>query len=235
MIDEPAIYRVDRLELRLTPTPWQFALERRAEIDAFFASLQREKPGLWNGRVLLLHRQTMSDGIFRGDFLETDYAGFAAWTAWGRPHAGVYDCFGAAAIEASDGAFLLGIMGAHTFHAGQIYFPCGTPDPDDVSGGGVDLESSVRRELAEETGLDSADFIVEPGWTTVVDSALIAQIKVLRSGEKADALRARVLAKLARQSRPELAGIHIVRTPDDFTDAMPRFVTAFLARRLAAR
>ena len=53
----PSLFHVDRLELAFEPKPWAFADERRAEIDAFFAELQREKPALWNGRVLLLHHQ----------------------------------------------------------------------------------------------------------------------------------------------------------------------------------
>ena len=60
-------------------------------------------------------------------------------------------------------------------------------------------------------------------------------IKVLRSGESAEALRARVLAHLARERQPELADIRIVRGPADFDPAMPRFVTAFLAQRFAVR
>ena len=55
MNSEPAIYRVDRLELAFAPKPWPFAIERRAEIDAYFAALQREKPAVWNGRVLMLY------------------------------------------------------------------------------------------------------------------------------------------------------------------------------------
>ena len=42
-----------------------------------------------------------------------------------------------------------------------------------------------------------------------------------------EALRARIEANLARQTQPELAAIHLVRTTRDLTAAMPRFVTAF--------
>ena len=52
----PSVFHVDRLELTFAPKPWAFAVERRAEIDAYFAKLQREKPAMWNGRVLLLHQ-----------------------------------------------------------------------------------------------------------------------------------------------------------------------------------
>jgi len=125
-----SIFHVDRLDLSFVPKAWAFADERRSEIDAFFAALRRKKPTIWNGRVLLMHRQVVTGGIFRGEYLETDYASFAAWCHWGRPPAKVHDCFSAAAILTADGAFLLGVMGPHTFSAGKIYFPCGTPDPD---------------------------------------------------------------------------------------------------------
>jgi 8-oxo-dGTP pyrophosphatase MutT (NUDIX family) len=217
--------------LSFAPRPWAFAGERRAEIEAYFAQLQRQKPAIWNGRVLLLYGHTIENGVFRGAYLETDYASFSAWTQWGNPDATVHDCFGAAAILSADGAFLLGRMAAHTFNAGQIYFPAGTPDPDDIAEGKVDLEFSVARELKEETGLDAAEFTAEPGWTTVSDGGLIVQIKVLRSNQTAETLRARVRDYLAREAKPEFDDIHIVRGPDDFGPAMRPFVTAFLAQR----
>ena len=99
------------------------------------------------------------------------------------------DCFSAAALLSGDGAFLLTVMGPHTFNAGKIYFPCGTPDPNDVVADKVDLDLSVRRELKEETGLDITEFDAEAGWDMVVDGPLIALIKVLRSTEKAIDLR----------------------------------------------
>ncbi len=229
------ILAIDRLALAFAPKPWTYAAERRAEIDEYFATLRRDKPALWNGRVLMLHDHAVADGVFRGEYLETDYASFAAWHSWDMPAAAVYDCFGAAAIMAADGAFLLGVMGPHTLNAGRIYFPCGTPDPDDIAGARVDLEASVRRELKEETGLDVAEFSAEPGWTTVFDLPLIAHIKVLKSSQNAEALRARILSHLAREKQPELAGIRIVRAPNDLEAPMPRFVTSFLEQRFVLR
>jgi len=235
-MNEPlSVVHLDRLHLTFAPKPWAFATERRAEIDAWFAARQRENPALWNGRVLLLHDHATADGLFSGRYLETDFASFAAWRAWGRPPAAVHDCFGAAAIITADGACLLGVMGPHTTNAGRIYFPCGTPDPDDLVGDRVDLDLSVRRELKEETGLDVAKFTAELGWTSVFNTSLVAHIKVLRSRDSAADLRQRVLAFLAGERQPELADIRIVRTPADFDPAMPRFVTAFLARRFAIR
>jgi len=231
MSEAPSIFHVDRLDLSFVPKAWAFADERRSEIDALFAALRRKKPAIWNGRVLLMHRQVVTGGIFRGEYLETDYASFAAWCHWDRPPAKVHDCFSAAAILTADGAFLLGVMGQSTFNSGKIYFPCGTPDTDDVVGDTVDLEKSVGRELSEETGLDTAEFVAEPGWTTVVDGSLIVQIKVLRAKENAAVLRERILTHLASEQNPELADIKIVRTRADFDPAMPRFATAFLASR----
>jgi 8-oxo-dGTP pyrophosphatase MutT (NUDIX family) len=232
-MSEPTVTPVDQLDLTFEPKRWPFADERRAEIDAHFAALKREKPALWNGRVLLMHDQRLKAGVLHGRYFETDYASFTAWRAWGRASAGVHDCFGAAAIVAADGAVLLGVMGPHTANAGWIYFPCGTPDRSDLIDGKVDLDFSVRRELKEETGCEASDFTVAPGWTMVTDGNLIAQIKTLRGRESAGALRERMLAHLARESQPELSDIRIVRGPADFDPAMPRFVTTFLRYHFA--
>jgi 8-oxo-dGTP pyrophosphatase MutT (NUDIX family) len=183
MSADVSIVHTDRLELAFAPKPWAFAIERRAEIDAHFAALQRDKPALWNGRVLMLHEHAIAVGVFRGAFLETDYASFIAWRHWGCPAAAVYDCFGAAAILTADGAFLVAVMGEHGANAGRIYFPCGSPDPGDIVDGKVDLDYSVRRELMEETGLDIREFAAEPGWTTVSDGPLIANVSCCARGK----------------------------------------------------
>jgi 8-oxo-dGTP pyrophosphatase MutT (NUDIX family) len=124
-------------------------------------------------------------------------------------------------------------MGPHTFNAGEIYFPCGAPDPDDIIDGKVDLDLSVRRELKEETGLDISEFEVEPGWTMVVDGPLITEIKVLRSKESADVLYGRIHVHLVSERYSELADIRIVREAADISPVMSRFIAAFLASRFA--
>jgi 8-oxo-dGTP pyrophosphatase MutT (NUDIX family) len=169
MRETPSISHIDRLDLSFAPKPWDFAVERRDEIDAFFAALRRDKPSIWNGRVLMLHHHAMKDGVLHGEYLDK-----------------------------------------------------------------VDLELSVRRELHEETGLSVAEFASEPGWTMITDGPLMAQIKVLRSGEDSVALRKRVMLHLASEQHPELADIRIIRKHKDLDPAMPRFVTAFLESRLGS-
>ncbi|RDV05048.1 NUDIX hydrolase [Undibacter mobilis] len=228
------VLHVDRLELTFEPRPWAFADAHRRDIDALFADMQKKKPALFNGRVLLMHRCAIEDGVFGGGFMEADYASFTFWIASGRPAAGIHDCFGAAAVMSADGAFLLGEMGAHTFNAGQIYFPCGTPDLSDLVGSRVDFDLSVRRELKEETGLEAAELTEEPGWTLAIDGSLICAIKVMRSPLDAEALRVRMLKHLAHERQPELADIRIVRGSDDFSLQMRSFARIFLSHRFAA-
>lgn len=230
-MSELTIVPVERLELQFAPKRWSFAEARRPEIDAYFAHLRRVRPALWNGRVLVLHEWGLQDGVFRGAYLETDFASFIAWRDWDFPDRAVRNNFAMGALQASDGAFLLGVMGAHTANAGKIYFPSGTPDPNDIAGGMVDLDGSVWRELMEETGIDPTILETEPGWTTVFAGPRIAQIKLLRSRLTGAELRAHMLDHLAREAEPELSDIRIIRGPDDLNPMMPDFVTAFLQHR----
>jgi 8-oxo-dGTP pyrophosphatase MutT (NUDIX family) len=219
---------VERLELVLAPRSWAFAQERREEIAAHFAALHRANPALWNGPVLILHEHAITDGVFHGAYLETDFASLLAWRQWGFCDPAVKNCFAMGALRGSDGAYVLGVMASHTANAGWVYFPAGVPDPSDVHGASVDLAGNLMREVHEETGLGAADLEVQRGWTTVLAGPRIAQIRVLQARETADALCARIRTYIAQQSEPELADLRVVRSPDDFDPMMPPYVTAFL-------
>jgi 8-oxo-dGTP pyrophosphatase MutT (NUDIX family) len=225
-----SVCEVSRLDLVYAPQPWPFAAERRPEIDAHFEQARRDRPGIWNGQVLVMHRHRLKRGVLEGAFLQTDFASFMAWRDWGFPETGVINCFSMAALRASDGGWIMGVMAPHTSTRGKIYFPAGTPDPEDVVDGTVDLAGSVIREVAEETGLGAGDFVEADGWHCVLDGPSIALMKVLHAHDSAEFLRQRILANLASETAPELADIRIVRSRRDFDPMMPRFVTTFLDR-----
>lgn len=231
----PAIHRVRTLDLPIEPFAWPFAEQRRTEIDAHFAELRRERPALWNGRVLLGRNPVFAGGDrLSAGYFETDFASFLAWRDWGFPDPGVFNGFGMGALRCSDGAFVLGEMGAHTSNSGRVYFPSGTPDLDDIRDGTLDIAGSVLRELEEETGLPAADVRGDGEWFCVYTGPALAMIQLLHIDATGDVVRERILRNLAAQEHPELAAIHLVRSRADLTSAMPRFVTAFLEAQLTA-
>jgi 8-oxo-dGTP pyrophosphatase MutT (NUDIX family) len=229
----PVIRQVTQLDLRVEPWSWPFAIERRADIEAHFALKRREKPQLWNGRVMLARHPDFTGDCLSARYFETDFASFLAWRDWGFPDRDVFNGFGMGALRCSDGAFLLGEMADHTANAGRIYFPAGTPDLDDVRLGTVDIAGSVAREVEEETGLAPSDYRAGAHWDCVVSGAAIAMMRILNVDLTGDALRARVEATLASQHQPELVAMHLVRTTADLTAAMPRFVVAFLEQQFS--
>lgn len=223
------ILALQRAQFSLTSWDWPFARQRRGEIDAHFAARQARTPELWNGPVLLLRSFAFEGNVLQGAFFQTDFASLLAWRDWDFPDAGAVNCFAMGAIRSTDGAYLLGVMGQHTSTAGRVYFPAGTPDPEDIVGATVDLDRGVIREVTEETGLTSDDVAIEPGWTAVVIGPRIALIKRLASPLTAVKLRSRVLAHLEREAQPELSDIRMIASRSDFDSTMPPFVTAFLA------
>ena len=233
-----SIQRVTTLELRYEPRSWPFAEVRRAEISAHFAERQREKPAIWNGRVLLARDPVLDEGQLSARYFDVDFASFLAWRDWGFPDKEVFNGFGMGALRASDGAFVLGEMNHHTANAGRIYFPAGTPDPGDIRDGAVDLAGSILREMEEETGLTPDDYRIDPDWYCVRSGAAIALLRLLVADCPGEELKERIEANLASQARPELAAIHLVRETSELRGelgaAMPRYVTAFIEHQLGS-
>jgi 8-oxo-dGTP pyrophosphatase MutT (NUDIX family) len=234
-LSEPThILQVAELDLVFEHSPWAFAERRAASVAAHWARLTKAKPTLFNGRVLLLGRrviETRPDGALKlkGVYFETDYADFVAWQDFGYPGEPIDNCFSMAALRGVDGAFLLGEMASHTFNAGQIYFPAGTPDPNDVFHGRVDLAASARRELFEETGVRDGETTVAPGWTVVFTPQRIACMKLMTLPIPAARAKARIEAYLARDPHSEFARVHVVHSPRDIDERLiPVFVAAYL-------
>nr|WP_255607893.1 NUDIX hydrolase [Ancylobacter sp. Lp-2] len=220
--------------MRLEPGGWDYADSRRAEVDAFFAAQTAANPALWNGRILVLARHAVADGVLSGRYREADFASLLWWLRHdcpgdGKPGEDVCNAFAMAALRAADGAFVLGRMAGWTANAGRIYFAAGTPDLSDLRPDGtVDLAGSALRELGEETGLAPADVEIVPGWMGVFAGPRIALMRELRSPLGADELAARIRGFLATEERSELDEVVVARGPDDVSEAMPPFIRSYL-------
>jgi 8-oxo-dGTP pyrophosphatase MutT (NUDIX family) len=220
---------IDHVAFAFEPRRWPFAEARRAEIDAHFAARRAQRPQIWDGRVVLASHYRIADRSLSGACFETDFASFLAWRDWDFPDVDAINVFAMGALRSRDGAFLLGVMGAHTANAGRIYFPAGTPEPDDVADGALDLAGNVVREVAEETGLAADDYAAAPGWHAIAAGARLALMKVLVADAPARELQERMRTHIAGDEHPELADIRIVRGPADFDPMMPPFVIEFLS------
>ncbi|KAB1073425.1 NUDIX hydrolase [Methylobacterium planeticum] len=229
------LHPLRRLTARLVPYEWDWARAEARAIAENWARRVAERPGLFDGPVLLACGLSLADGACEARFFETTYARFLAFRDAGRPEGPVANAFAAIVPRSRDGAVLLGEMGGHTANAGQVYFPCGTPDPGDVRGAGVDLAGSAVRELREETGLALPDDAPE-AWLLLRGEGQCAFLRPVAFPEAADALRDRMEAHRAREAEPELARIVIARSLGDIDPGrMPGFVRAYLAQAFCPR
>lgn len=228
----PETFRTTRLrgiEARLVAYDWPWARENADAIAAHWQRRLAARPAMFDGIVLMACACTIRGGIAEIDLFEARYSQFVAFRDGGDFGGAVGNAFAAIVPRGADGAVLVGEMGAHTANAGQLYFPCGTPDRDDVRGAQVDLAGSAEREFTEETGLALPEDAAGE-WFLLEGEGQMAFLRPVRFPETADALVARVEAHRLAEADPELASLRILRGPADLDPArMPSFVRAYLA------
>lgn len=229
----PRISRLARLDLRVEAGGWPEIEPFRAEIDATFAALSAENPHMFNGRVYLLRAFDIADDVLTGTCFETDFAAFNWWRQRGLDDLGVKNIFAFVAVEGADGAFVMGVMGDHTASAGRIYFAGGTPDPDDVRDGRLDLRGSALREMTEETGLSPEGGLEGDGWDLVEHGLYFGLMRRLKFPVSGAALAYAARAFLAREALPELKDMHVVAAEGDIRPEVVPFVAAYVRWRLA--
>ena len=229
MSDGSEIRRVARVEAQCRPMEWRWAEENRGLIEANWKRRTADKPKMFNGRVLLLQSVRFEPDLCRNVYFETNYADFVTWIDRGYPDRDIANGFAMGALRGSDGAYLCGVMAAHTVNAGRIYFAAGTPDLADLRPDGtVDLATSLTRELHEETGLSEGEYRVEDGWIIVQRWPTVALLREVTLPVTAEEGAMRIRAAIAAQPEPELQDVRIIRGPEDIDpQRMPLFLQSF--------
>lgn len=219
------------LRARLVGFDWAWSRENAAGIAAHWERRRAAQPKLFNGRVLMVAGARLGADGLDLDLFETDYASLLTHIDWGFPDPNVRNGFAMGALRGRDGAFVLGVMGAHTANAGRLYFPAGTPDLSDVRPDGtVDLQGSILREIGEETGLVLDPSALAPGWTLVNHAGRAALMRGVRLERDAEDVRGEVAAFIRQEgSRSELSEAVVLRSPEAIEESrMPDFLPAYL-------
>jgi hypothetical protein len=227
---------VTDLDIRVVAAPLGYEARAAAEIAAGWSTAAAANSALYDGPILLFSAiAAKPGGTLAARAHRTRFSVLLALVNDGDAEGEAKNLFGSAAILGSDGAFVLGIMGAHTAFPGDVKFVGGTPDLSDVDGEGrVDILGSIRRELGEETGLAATEAEIEPVLRVVTVGALVSVVAVLRFPEPAAAIARRIEAFLASETDPELAGVAVVATTSDLDGLrLPSYTRSFLVHHFA--
>ncbi len=202
--------RARRIYLRIGP-PLDLTPEHRAAVERHFAAMTAVNPKLWNGPFFLFETAGFDGDGFRATARPTDYATFLEWRGRGFPGDLHTHIFPVPALTTADGRLLVGVMGRSTANAGLAYPPSGSFDHLDVVGEWLDPVANMVRELAEEVGIDAAEFTPDPGFTVIASGPRrLALVKRWRTPLRAADLAAAIAAHLGSESDPELGGFDFV-------------------------
>jgi 8-oxo-dGTP pyrophosphatase MutT (NUDIX family) len=210
------VLRIDRCDLRVAGERWAFADRYGAEIDAHWARRKADNPAFFNGTLHLMTRHDLAEGAFTAQLVRTDFKSFLYWRETGAPDRSVADAFGSALLRSVEGHVLLGRQRPGNINGGLAYLPGGFIDARDVvEDGAIDIEASIARELAEETGLEPAALERTPGFILTFLGPMVSIAAEFRSPLPAEELCAAISAHIAAEADPELAEMVVVRSARD--------------------
>lgn len=132
--------------------------EYKASVDGYWNSLIESGKTFFRGDIFTITSISCEgEGVLINVQL-TDYAHFL-YTMY-KNEFDEYDCrviYTSVLVETSDGKFVIGVMGKDTFAPQKLQFIGGGIDKADLNGEILDLEHNIRKEIAEELGLDASD------------------------------------------------------------------------------
>jgi ADP-ribose pyrophosphatase YjhB (NUDIX family) len=228
--DREGVWLVPACQLRATHARWAYAEARSREIEDNWIVEKTSNPNYFNGPIHLIHRLAMADNAIRAELLRTDFKSSLYWRREGFPEASVIDGFGSAIVRSADSAIILGRQRAGNINAGLSYPPGGFIDDRDVADDGtIDIEKSIRRELAEETGLDPSALERGHGyWITRSGAQLSIAVPFRSKLNTADLMRA-IQCHIAASPNSELeAAVAVSHASDLERLEMPHYTRRLL-------
>ncbi len=215
MIEIPdGVHRIGSYSIRRSEEAWAFAERERNRIESHWACRSAQNPKFFNGRVHIMLSGSLSGDHLSGTIAETDFASSLFWRETGFKDPGVADCFGAAIFSCADNSLVFGRQSPGNINSGLVYPPGGFLDPRDIGENGMaDLDRSIAREVAEETGCGWAEFPREPGYLAVRDGPYLCVGIVYRIPLPGRDFSARIRAA-PRNAHGSRAGVYgRARTP----------------------
>lgn len=222
------IFPLSGIDVSVVPGAHPLQALKRAEIDRNWEAEHAANPALFNGEMLL-HRDIHlgPDGVVRASAHLTSYATMLWWRKQAdRPVA--EHLFPIAVPVTTDGAVLAIEMAAHTANGGRVYCAAGSLDAHDIVEGRVDFAGNMRREVAEEIGMDLASMTPLSGYFGVRCNRAVTLFRAFGLGFDAGEAIARVRAHMARDDEKEIAGPVIIRRADTAARNYPAFMTPII-------
>ncbi|MEZ5818990.1 MAG: NUDIX hydrolase [Hyphomicrobiaceae bacterium] len=203
--------RVDRLRLGTTDMPWPLAISNAADIRCHFKRRQSENPAFYDGEVYVLREAWQCGPEVEGLFSLERFSSFLYWRDGLGSDAATLDGFGTALVRSSEGHVLAVRAASDTLNSGRIFLPGGFIDARDREPGGlIDIDRSIARELAEETGLKVDDLARVPGYIVGRRGRHCCFCVEFRSALGSRDLRELMLEGARRDKDGELADVVIV-------------------------
>lgn len=210
------VIRTDQLRLSVTDAAWPLAVANASTIAAHFARRQAANPAFFDGQVFVLRDLWQNGSSIEGSLSLERFSAFLYWRDGLADDASTLDGFGAALVRSAEGHVLAVTASSDTLNAGRVYLPGGFIDARDVRGDrSLDIDASIARELAEETGLDTGTLQRVPGYIVARHGRHCCFCVEFRSRLSAEALRGQMLAGIARDQDRELADVVILRESTD--------------------
>lgn len=201
--------RVAEIDIVVGAPPALDAAEKAA-IAAHWDAAIAANPALWNGSGFVFEAPAIRGATFRAVARPTDFATQLYRLRVGLPRHDLFHLFPVAAVTTRDRRLLLGRQAGTTANAGISYPPSGSFDADDVVAGRLDPIVNMRRELAEEVGLDLDALEAAPGWWVIPSGPrTIALVRPHRTGLVAADLAARIDAARIAMGEDELDRIDL--------------------------